>query len=77
MYQQNYKAYYKNLKPTPEVSEAHYLDYDAFFQISNRRQRNDLCKLNDSFGFSNLDEKFDLCSNGKENNIGKFTIENP
>ena len=75
-----YETYYDILQPYfgQQNIQLHYMDTDSFVLIVNTKEIiEDLKKLEDIFGFSNIDENHEFFSNKNKKVIGKFKFETP
>ena len=75
-----YETYYDTLQPyfSRENLQLHYIDSDGMIlSMKTKDIIKDLKKLEDIFDFSNLDENYELFSEGNEKVIGKFKMETP
>ena len=75
-----YETYYDILQPYfgQENIQLLYMDTDSFvLSINTKDIIRDLKNLEDTFGFSNLDDNHELFSNKNKKVIGKFKTETP
>ena len=75
-----YETYYDNLQPYfgPEILQLHYIDSDGMILSMKAKDIiKDLNNLEDTFDFSNLDEKHELFSDKNKKIVVFFKIETP